>query len=393
MGEYETLQRFLADNFSTELKNEPSDPSSGEDPSDSEPSDHGNDVSDPSGHAQVRFGEHILSSGRLRLAKRREELRLQSLSAKSEGSLGESRSEAITKRLEMVPLDRIHDDPNFTNLRLFTDPDDLKRLSDSMKQEGLKIPITVIATSPDGNDFYVRAGFRRIKVARSLEWSAIPAIILPHNTPQVEEYWTNVIENSARKQLHPYETANSIRIMRDKFHISPAEFARRSGYSESYVYKLVRCLEKLPESVLKAWREKEMIPLDTIYEWSKLEPSEAHKEMCRYAGHHPAIVKGWQPSEKRKPRVPLLMTTSKGLTRMQRLRIAITQAKDLDPKTREISIRIVDFCSGAREDVPGIMKARAKIHTSKRRGTDELAMPEVGELPPAPPTEPDKNES
>jgi ParB/RepB/Spo0J family partition protein len=393
MGEYETLQRFLANNFETELKNEPSESGSGEDPSDSEPPDNGNDVSDPGTLAQVRFGEHILTSGRARLAKRREELRRLAVSAKSEGPLGESRSVAITERLEMVPLDRIHDDPNFTNLRLFTKPDELQKLSDSMMQDGLKVPITLIAANPEADHFYVRAGFRRTLVARSLDWSAIPAIILPYNTPQVEEYWTNVVENSARSPLHPYETANAIRVMRDKFHITPTEFASRAGYSESYVYKLLRCLERLPETVLKAWREKEKIPFDTIHEWSKLEPSEAHKEMCRYAGHHPAIVKGWQPSMKRKPRVPLLMTTTKGLSRMQRLRIAITQAKDLDPKTRELSIRIVDFCSGAREDVPGIMKARAKIRTTKNRRQDELSMPEVGELPPTPPTEPDNDES
>jgi ParB/RepB/Spo0J family partition protein len=393
MGEYETLQRFLANNFDTQLKEEPSDSVSDEDPSDSEPPDDENEVSDPGTLAQVRFGEHILTAGRSRLAKRREELRRQAIGAKSESPLGESRSVAIAERLEMVPLDLIHNDPNFTNLRLFTEAEDLEKLSDSMHQDGLKVPITLIATSPEADNFYVRAGFRRTLAARNLGWSAIPAIILPHNTPLVEEFWTNIIENSARSQLRPYETANAIRVMRDKFHITPTEFAKRSGYSESYVYKLIRCLEKLPESILKAWREKEKIPFDTIHEWSKLEPSEAHKEMCRYAGHHPAIVKGWQPSMKRKSRVPLLMTTTKGLSRMQRLRIAITQAKDLDPKTRELSIRIVDFCSGAREDVPGIMKARAKIHTTKNRRQDELSMPEVGELPPTLPTEPDKEES
>jgi ParB/RepB/Spo0J family partition protein len=306
------------------------------------------------------------------------------------GPRGEKRSAVITQRVELVWLKDIIDDPNFVNLRLKADEEELGGLSESMKHEGLKVPVTVISVGEGAKQFYVRAGFRRTSVARRLGWGQIPAIILPHNTPTVEEYWTNILENSARSRLHSYEIAIAARAMRDLFHISPLEFAVRAGYSQGYVCNLLRCLDRLPDEVIEAWRTKARIPLDYYVKWSILEHSEAIKAMLSYAGHNPTIVKDWQPPTRNHRPILVRLASARGLQRMQQVRSAIEVARHLDEPTRGLCLKLVDFCSGAREDLPGIFNPNQKRRYIARR-KKELVPLEPGELPPAPTLDPDDN--
>jgi ParB/RepB/Spo0J family partition protein len=349
-------------------------------------------MSDPGGQAQVRARQHILNAtSRLRIDKRREELHRKADVVKN-GPLGEKRSAILTERVEMVSLKCIHDDPNFTNLRLKAEEEELGELCESMRHEGLKVPITVIAVSDGALQFFVRAGFRRTTVARRLGWKKIPAVILPYNTPTIEEYWTNIIENSARSRLHTYEIASSARTMRDLFRVTPLDFSIRAGYSEKYVHNLLRCLDRLPEEVITAWREKAPIPVDLFIKWSIMEHSEALKMMLAYAGRNPQIVKDWEPPTKRHQPLLIRMASTRGLQRMQQVRFAVEVARQLDPATRALCIRLVDFCSGAREDVPGVYNPHKKQRVYKDRHRDTLQPLEPGELPPPPKLEPDEDD-
>jgi len=78
-----------------------------------------------------------------------------------------------------------------------------------MACEGLNDPVTVVEAPGDRGEFLLRKGFRRTTAARSLGWREIPAIILPKDTPVVEEHWINIIENTARSNLSTYEVANA----------------------------------------------------------------------------------------------------------------------------------------------------------------------------------------
>ena len=155
----------------------------------------------------------------------------QNIDERYHGPQGEARSQAVAQRLAWIPLNLILDDKNFENLRLKAAEEDLAELSESMRYEGLKIPITVIPVPSDDSGFFVRAGFRRLEVARRLRWKGIAAIVLPENTPTIEEYWTNIIENSARSRLSTYEIACAARTMRSKFKTRVSEFATRAGYA------------------------------------------------------------------------------------------------------------------------------------------------------------------
>lgn len=344
------------------------------------------DMTDESAKAQVRGQQAMIISARSLIDKRRAEMRMRVEEIKH-GPQGEARSMAIVQRVAMVPVDRVRDDPRFTNVRLDASETSLLELSESMKHEGLKVPIIVIPAPGSDDLFYIRAGFRRTKVARLLRWKQIAAIILPTDTPVVEEYWINIIENSARSRLSTYEVAMAARTMRDNFRIKPSEFAMRAGFSASYVANLLRCLDRLPEEVLKPWRQRQPIPVELYIAWSSLDPDDAIKMMLTYANRNPRVVGTWKPDPETRLKVhPIKMASAQGLARMQRVRFAIEVARDLDAKTRALCVRVVDYCSGARRDVPGIYdpETKQRIYKSRRREDLPPTMPDESETIPEP---------
>jgi ParB/RepB/Spo0J family partition protein len=283
------------------------------------------------------------------------------------GPQGETMSEVITRRVELVPLDEIQIDQDFPNIRLEATERELQELTESMQYEGLKQPITVLSAPPPLKWKFLRAGFRRTTAARRLGWQRIPAIVLPHDTPVIEEYWTNIVENSARQRLSTYEIALSAKTMRDRFGVRSRDFAKRAGYSDSYVENLLRCIDRLPEEILKEWRNRAPIPLDLYVRWSSLNHAEAVKLMISYCGRHSAVTHGWQPpSETRQKYFPAKMASQRGLERMSRLRFAFEVARKLDQPTRELCLQVIDFCTGAREDVRDVYDGK-KMRTYKSR--------------------------
>lgn len=323
--------------------------------------------------------QHTIEGARALLEKRRTELYLTALE-EAHGPQGELRSAVLTDRVEMVPLDRIVDD-GFKNTRLEASAEQLQLLTDSMRTEGLKVPITVICSDEAGEYFHVRAGFRRLRAARTLGWEKIPAVILPYDTPVQDEYWTNIIENVTREKLSTYEIAKATQTMRDQFGVRPSEFARRAGLAESYVLNLLRCIEKLPDEVVGEWKQQAPIPVSCLVEWSKFGQQEATKMMLAYRGRNPQVTQAWVPEPGARRKVaPIKMASSLGLKRMQRLRIAVEVAQEIDLKTREICLALVDYCSGARDDVPGVFRPAKKEKEEEELPTD---------LPTTPPTDDD----
>ena len=151
--------------------------------------------------------QHI-EAARSRLAKRKAELQ-QDLDVRQHGPQGEKKSAAITQKIMLLPLDQIVAESKFGNIRLDATSEEMSQLIESMRYEGIKVPITVIPAPDNDNLYYIRSGFRRVEAALDLKWQVIPAIILPKNTPEKDEYWTNIIENSARQALHTYEIAEA----------------------------------------------------------------------------------------------------------------------------------------------------------------------------------------
>lgn len=314
----------------------------------------------PAPQARVPIDPVQRTRHQARLDKRRTELH-HGFDQRRYGPQGEARSAALTTRVEMIGLDKIVDDPSFENFRLKPNAEKVEELAGSMEHEGLKSLITVSEAPGGKGEFYLRAGFNRTAAARSLKWAKIPAVILPVDTPEVEERWANLLENSVRSDLTTYETANAAKTMRDRHGVSARDFAKKIGKSESHVYNLLRCIERLPLTILDQWREGAALPIDLLIKWSTMHQLEALEEYRRFVGQRCRMPKDFVPPPRKRMRnLPVKIASEHGFKRMHRLRSAIQEAQSLDESTKATWLEIVDYCMGGRETVAGVLDGKTK---------------------------------
>ena len=288
------------------------------------------------------------------------------------GPRGESRSQTIADWTRPIPIDKIISENDFSNIRLQPADGEIDLLATSMSEEGLKVPIT--ATGGQDGTYILRAGFRRVVAARKLEWTFIPAIVLPWNTPKITERWSNIIENSARKPLRTYEIANAALIMKRDFGVEPQEFAQKAGYDPKYIGRLVKAIENLPPMIIEDWRTVSSMPIDWYFKWSNMHHAEAINSFRleigqRFQRRSDPMTPSDHPRQPRKGH--LHTATESGLRRMQRLRFAITACPKLDAATRQAYLEIVDYCQGTRDTVLDIYDCNAKHRSTKGREGDE----------------------
>ncbi len=313
----------------------------------------------------MQGAEALRVAARQRLEQRRAEA-VRTTLEETEGPQGESLSRMAAGSM-MVNVADIVEDPDFENLRLLPSEDEYGKLVASMRNEGLRVPVTLIP-SADLRHFHARAGFRRLRAARELGWVQIPAVILPRDTPRVTQAFTNIIENTSRERLSTYELAVAARYMRDEFGVSPREFAVKAGCEESYAYKLLRCITRLPDEIIKEWRETLRFPVEIMYGWAAMTPEEAASEMHKYDNRHRTLLAHWNGKSRSARKSEINMASAEGLRRMKRLEAAIETCRAVSERERSLMLAVVRYCTGATSTVDGIYGgARVHVYRSRRR--------------------------
>jgi ParB/RepB/Spo0J family partition protein len=300
--------------------------------------------------------EQLAARAKIHIKKRQNQRYLDDLIAK-EGPQPQQQANLYSSA-EPIFVASILDDPEFTNFRRTVDPAKLADLQDSIQDVGLKIPIVVIR-SPFEGYYYVRAGFRRLTAIRNLGWETITAIILPADTPETEEYWINIIENTAREKLSTYELAEAARLMRDRFKTPPAVFAKKAGHSLEYISKLLICIDRLPEEVIQVWQSGDRLPLDVLSRLASLNRNEAIRNCRLWIGQHRLDLAERFRALQRKPEKSGRLWTVKGLARSQRLHMAL-KTSNLSDETKKLCLELVEYLQGARKHIPGIIGCHVK---------------------------------
>jgi ParB/RepB/Spo0J family partition protein len=311
---------------------------------------------------------------------------------------GELMSEAMALDVRMIPISKIFLDPDFDYARVNEDPlhpewygnegHHLTDLEETMREEGLKDPIEV---QVKGDEYMLRAGTRRWKVAKKLGWEAMPATVIPAEIPIEWQYWSSVIRNTARKSLSTYEVAVSAKIARDKYSTPPPDFARKAGYTPGYVYNLLRCLDHLPEHLIEQWRGGARVTLDQWITLSHLDHLDAIKLYRRWTGQSPIDrLKNAGKNSRHKPFPP-----ARWIERMMKLYVGV-EGSDLSPRERDHVLHAIEHCMGSRDGIPGVYEPnKHKIHEKKARLRAELKLPDVpdpGEEKEMPPPQDEDNE-
>lgn len=127
-------------------------------------------------------------------------------------------------------------------------------LRESIRHEGLESPVTLAEREGDpDHDYDLVAGFRRIHACMQLGFTEILAVINTYET-QADKLIANVVENTHRSGLRPYELAATCHRLRKEEGLTVKDIAARIQMSDSWVGKLTRIMEKLPAPILTSFR-------------------------------------------------------------------------------------------------------------------------------------------
>jgi ParB family chromosome partitioning protein len=144
-----------------------------------------------------------------------------------------------TKRGEFLAIDQIHE--STTNRRKTFDEAKLWELAESIKHNGMIQPVTV---RPNNQGFEIVAGARRFRAAQLAELFSVPARIVEIDDAQALEW--QLVENSQRVDVHPYEEAQGYGRLLDMPGYDVAALAAKTGKSASHIYARLSLLQLIP---------------------------------------------------------------------------------------------------------------------------------------------------
>ncbi len=132
------------------------------------------------------------------------------------------------------------------------DEEGLRELIASIQEKGVIQPILVRET---GSGYEIIAGERRLRAARALGISEIPALV--REVSDTESLQLSLIENLQREGLNPVEEAHAYQRLVDEFGLTQEEIAQAVGKDRSSIANTIRLLG-LPDKVQAALRQSRL---------------------------------------------------------------------------------------------------------------------------------------
>jgi ParB family chromosome partitioning protein len=131
---------------------------------------------------------------------------------------------------------------------------DLTDLTDSIREKGVLEPLLVKPSRLSGR-WMIIAGERRWRAARDAGLREVPCIEMDVDDRAVAEI--ALIENMQRKDLTPWEEADGLRALTERFGYTHEEVARKVGKSRSTITEALS-IATLPESIRERCRRADI---------------------------------------------------------------------------------------------------------------------------------------
>ncbi|RXH54466.1 MULTISPECIES: ParB/RepB/Spo0J family partition protein [Acidobacteriaceae] len=141
---------------------------------------------------------------------------------------------------QYIAVDQIHE--STTNPRQTFEQNKLEELAESIRQHGLIQPITI---RPNASGFEIVAGARRFRAAQLAELFSLPARIVELDDAAAMEW--QLVENSQRVDVHPYEEAQGFQRLLDLPGYDVAALVTKSGKSAAHIYARLSLLQLVPD--------------------------------------------------------------------------------------------------------------------------------------------------
>ena len=174
---------------------------------------------------------------------------------------------------KMIAIERIV--PNADQPR--KDRGDLKGLIESVRDKGVLEPL-LVRYLPESEKYMIISGERRYFAARSAGLSEVPCI--EKDADDAETMEIALIENLQRKDLTPFEEADGIQALGDRFAMTHDEIAKKIGKGRSSITESLS-LRSIPDEIKALCVEKGIISKSQLLQVAR-QPSEAKmKDLVR----------------------------------------------------------------------------------------------------------------
>ena len=147
---------------------------------------------------------------------------------------------------------------------------DLTGLADSVRQKGVLEPL-LVRKNPDSGKFQIISGERRYFAARMAGLAEVPCI--EKNVDDGETLELALIENMQRKDLTPFEEADGVQALGDRFGLTHEEIAGKISKSRSSVTELLT-LRVIPDDIKAICIESGVISKSQLLQVAR-QPTEA----------------------------------------------------------------------------------------------------------------------
>ena len=152
--------------------------------------------------------------------------------------------------VKQIPLAQIS--PNPDQPRKTFNESELRELSESIKEQGVLVPIILRTVKNKPYLYEIVAGERRFRAANMAGLSEIPALVKELSDNNAMEI--ALIENIQRENLNPLEEAEGYKNLMEKCGYELSDVSKLIGKSESYIRNLMR-INTLPDSVKQLIKE------------------------------------------------------------------------------------------------------------------------------------------
>ena len=164
--------------------------------------------------------------------------------------IGEVKTQPIANQLPISDLI-----PNKFQPRKIFDEDNLKDLTNSIKERGMIQPIIVRNSNDAEGKFEIIAGERRWLAAQKAGLHNVPVVVTKVDDLKSLEF--AIIENVQRHDLNPLEEALGYRRLIDEFSYDQEKVSKFIGKSRSHITNSLRLLS-LPDDVIKLIEEQKL---------------------------------------------------------------------------------------------------------------------------------------
>jgi ParB family transcriptional regulator, chromosome partitioning protein len=189
----------------------------------------------------------------------------------------------------MISIDRLEPNPNQPRIEI----GELDELIASIKEKGILEPL-LVRPSQVGGRYMIISGERRYRAAREAGLRDVPCIEMDVDDRAVAEI--ALIENLQRKDLTPFEEANGLQLLVERFGYTHEDIARKIGKARTTVTEALT-IAAMPAEVKEQCQRADISSKTLLLEIAR-QPNQ--ETMMEFVGH--VVKQGMTRDEARRAR-------------------------------------------------------------------------------------------